>query len=153
MPLALSSSAFHEGGAIPTRYTRDGQNVSPPMEWHGAPPTTRSYVLIVEDPDAPTGTFRHWAVYNIAATTARLPEGASRSKAGDVGQAVNGFRHAYYDGPQPPRGHGLHHYHFRLAALDVPRLDFPGQAKAEDVWAAARPHVIAETELVGTYER
>lgn len=153
MPFALRSSAFHDGATIPSAYTRDGQNISPPMEWHGAPPQTRSFVLVVEDPDAPSGTFRHWAVYDIGPTMDGLPEGASSTRAGEIGQGVNGFRHAHYDGPQPPRGDRPHHYHFRLAALDVPRLDVRKNAKAEDIWEAARPHIIAETELVGTYRR
>ena len=72
---------------------------------------------------------------------------------GGAGEGVNGFGNARYDGPQPPKGHGPHHYHFRLAALDVPQLDIPAAAKAEDVWTKAQPHIIAEAEVVGVYER
>jgi Raf kinase inhibitor-like YbhB/YbcL family protein len=151
MPLAITSPVFDDGDAIPARYTRYGANVSPPLEWGGAPQDTRSYVLLVEDPDAPSGTFRHWAVYNISPLEAGLPEGASRQERGDEREALNGFGHARYDGPQPPRGHGAHHYHFRLAALDVERLDVPPSARAEDVWRAARPHILAEADLVGVY--
>ena len=153
MPLAISSPSFKDGAAIPARYTRDGENVSPPLEWHDAPPATQSFVLIVEDPDAPSGTFGHWAIYNIAATETGLPEGGPGTERGIVKQGVNGFRHARYDGPQPPKGHGLHHYHFRLAALDVAHLDLSPSASVEQVWKAARPHVIDEAQLVGTYER
>ncbi len=153
MPLTITSPAFRNGEAIPTRYTRDGENLSPPLEWRAAPPETKSFVLIVEDPDAPSGTFRHWAMYNIPISQIGLPEGASAQGLRGVGEGVNGFRNARYDGPQPPKGHGPHHYHFRLAALEVPRLDVPASAKAEDIWAKAQPHIIAEAEVVGIYER
>jgi Raf kinase inhibitor-like YbhB/YbcL family protein len=153
MALTITSPAFKHGEVIPTRYTRDGENISPPLEWHDAPPQTRSFVLLVEDPDAPSGTFRHWAMYNIPAGEAGLPEGASGQDRGKVGEGVNGFGNARYDGPQPPRGHGPHHYHVRLAALDVPQLDVPASAKAEDIWTKAQPYIIAEAEVVGVYMR
>jgi Raf kinase inhibitor-like YbhB/YbcL family protein len=153
MPLSITSPAFRNGEVIPTRHTRDGENLSPPLEWRDAPPETKSFVLIVADPDVPSGTFQHWAMYNIPADEAGLPEGASAQDLRGAGEGVNGFRNARYDGPQPPKGHGLHHYHFRLAALDAERLDMPASAKAEDIWAKAQPHIIAEAELVGVYER
>jgi Raf kinase inhibitor-like YbhB/YbcL family protein len=153
MSLTITCPAFRDGEAIPTRYTRDGENLSPPLEWQDAPPETRSFVLIVEDPDAPSGTFRHWAIYNIPAGEAGLREGASGQERGEAGEGVNGFRNARYDGPQPPKGHGPHHYHFRLAALDVPRLAVAALAKAEDIWTKAQPHIIAEAEVIGVYER
>jgi Raf kinase inhibitor-like YbhB/YbcL family protein len=153
MPLTITSPAFRDGEVIPTGYTRDGENLSPLLEWRDAPPETQSFVLIVEDPDAPSGTFRHWAMYNIPASEAGLPEGASAQGLRGAGEGVNGFRNARYDGPQPPKGHGPHHYHFRLAALDVERLDMPASAKAEDVWTNAQPHIVAEAEVVGVYER
>jgi Raf kinase inhibitor-like YbhB/YbcL family protein len=153
MPLTITSTAFRNGEVIPTRHTRDGENLSPPLEWRDAPPETKSFVLIVEDPDAPSGTFRHWAMYNIPAGEAGLPEGASAQGRRGVGEGVNGFRNVRYDGPQPPKGHGPHNYHFRLAALDVPQLDIAASAKAEDIWTRAQPHIIAEAEVVGIYER
>jgi Raf kinase inhibitor-like YbhB/YbcL family protein len=153
MALTITSPAFKQGEVIPTRYTRDGENVSPPLRWHDAPPRTRSFVVLVEDPDAPSGTFRHWAIYNIPAGESDLPEGASGQGRGAAEEGVNGFGNARYDGPQPPKGHGPHHYHFRLAALDVPRLDIASSASAEDVWAKALPHIIAEAEVVGVYAR
>ena len=142
MPLTITSPAFKDGDAIPTRYTRDGENISPPLRWHGAPPESRSFVLLVEDPDAPSGMFRHWVLYNIPASEASLQEGVSSQRHGGVGE-----------GPQPPKGHGPHHYHFRLAALDVPLLNVAASAMAEDIWTDALPHIIAEAELVGVYER
>jgi Raf kinase inhibitor-like YbhB/YbcL family protein len=153
MALTITSPAFKQGEVIPTRYTRDGENISPPLEWHDAPPETRSFVLLVEDPDAPSGTFRHWTMYNIPAGDSGLPEGASGQGRVGTGEGVNGFGNARYDGPQPPRGHGPHHYHVRLAALDVPQLNVPSSAKAEDIWTKALPHIIAEAELVGVYAR
>ncbi|PVE21280.1 YbhB/YbcL family Raf kinase inhibitor-like protein [Microvirga sp. KLBC 81] len=153
MAFTVTSSAFKQGEVIPTRYTRDGENVSPPLEWRGAPPGTRSFMVLVEDPDAPSGMFRHWAMYNIPADEKGLPEGASSHRPSGAGEGVNGFGKARYDGPQPPKGHGPHHYHFRLAALDIPQLNILASAKAEDIWTEAMPHIIAEAELVGVYER
>lgn len=154
MALELRSPAFEDGGEIPVKYTGDGRNLSPPLEWSAVPEGTRSLVALMEDPDAPRGTFRHWALYDIAPTRTQLPEGI-----GDGGtaepphQGVNDFGHARYDGPAPPRGHGLHHYHFRIAALDVDRLPVPASAKVADVWQAAKAHVLDQAEMVGTYQR
>jgi Raf kinase inhibitor-like YbhB/YbcL family protein len=92
-------------------------------------------------------------MYDIAPNVAGLPEAASQAPPPGVKQAVNDFGQARYDGPQPPKDHGRHRYHFRLAALDVPRLDVPTVARVEDVWNAARPHVLAQAELIGLYER
>lgn len=152
MTLHLKSAAFADGARIPDRHARKGENLSPALEWEGAPENTKSFALICEDPDAPSGTFRHWAVYGIGADRTRLPEGAA-GDGGEFKQATNDFGAAQYDGPQPPPGHGTHHYHFRLAALDVDRLDLPIGATVKDVWNAARPHILEETEIVGTYER
>jgi Raf kinase inhibitor-like YbhB/YbcL family protein len=154
MAMTLNSPAFTNGRRIPDRYSKDGENLSPPVEWDGAPADTLSYVLVVEDPDAPKGTFRHWAAYDIPAGEHGLAEGAgSRDPGIAIRMAVNDFGNQHYDGPRPPSGHGVHHYHFRLAALDVLELELAPNANAADVWSSARPHVLAETELVGTYER
>jgi Raf kinase inhibitor-like YbhB/YbcL family protein len=153
--LRVTSPAFENHARIPARFTRDGGNVSPPLKWSDAPQSTRSFALIVEDPDAPHGTFHHWVIYNVPATYTGVPEGAgSATSAATLDVASNDFGNRQYDGPAPPRGHGLHHYHFRLLALDVPRLDLlPASAGVMDVIAAARPHTIAAGEIVGTYER
>jgi Raf kinase inhibitor-like YbhB/YbcL family protein len=154
MPLTLNSSAFPDGGAIPERYTRDGKNVSPPLKWSGVPDGTKSLFLVMEDPDAPSGTFHHWAVFNIAPDSDGLPEAeGGKPGPGALRQGKNDFGNAYYDGPEPPRGHGVHHYHFRLAALDVPNLSVPPQVGIGDLWNEARKHALDETELVGTYVR
>jgi len=153
MAFALESPAFSNGEEIPKKYARNGDNVSPPLVWKDAPEGTRSFALIVEDPDAPRGTFRHWAIYDIAPERTRLPEGTtSGAKTESLGHGVNDFGNASYDGPQPPRGHGLHHYHFRLLALDVDTLDLAERAEIDAIWREARPHVLAEADLVGTYE-
>jgi len=153
MVLRVASPAFADGQRIPERYSRNGGNVSPPLEWHDAPRNTRSFAVIVEDPDAPKGTFRHWAVYNVPPAYQGLGEdsGAGSSKS-PLEMAVNDFGNRSYDGPQPPHGHGVHHYHFRLLALDVPELRLPARASVKEVMDAARPHVIGEAETVGTYQ-
>lgn len=153
MALSVASPAFHNGERIPERYSRNGGNVSPPLEWHDAPRNTRSFALVVEDPDAPKGTFRHWAVYDVPPAHQGLGEdsAAARSRTG-LHMAVNDFGNRGYDGPQPPHGHGTHHYHFRLLALDVPELGVPPRASVQDVLAAAQSHVIAEAETVGVYQ-
>lgn len=153
MALQLQSPAFAEGGAIPRKYTGDGDNLSPPFKWSGAPQSARSFALICEDPDAPSGTFRHWAVANIPADENGLSEGVGAARAGRFDFARNDFGHAAYDGPAPPRGHGLHHYHFRLAALDVDHIDVSPQQSADEFWREVQPHVLAEAETVGTYQR
>lgn len=154
MAFVLNSPAFADGQAIPAKYTCDGENVSPPLEWRGAPAETRSFVLILDDPDAPSGLFRHWAVYNIPPDRTGLPEGAGSGAAREgLPQGVNDFGQRRYDGPCPPRGHGPHLYHFRLAALDTPHLELPPTIKVAEVWTTARPYMIGEAELVGQYGR
>ena len=153
MTFTLESPAFADGAKIPTRYTREGENLSPPLAWKDPPAGTKSFVLILEDPDAPAGIFRHWAVYDIAPERTLIPEGPhSGVKTEPLGLGVNDFGNSFYDGPQPPKGHGPHHYHFHLAALDVARLDLPAKASVGDVWDAARSHLLGEAELVGIYE-
>ena len=145
---------FTANARIPPQFTRDGGNVSPPVEWAGAPGGTRSFALVVEDPDAPKGTFRHWAAYDIPADSQRLTEGAgSRQQGAALQMGRNDFGNERYDGPQPPPGHGTHHYHFRLFALDVPELDVPPECGAEDILAAAEEHSIGEADIVGTFEK
>lgn len=153
MAFALESPAFGDGEPIPQKYARDGENVSPPLVWRDAPPETKSFILVVEDPDAPSGTFRHWGVYDIDAVRDRLPEGTTAgAKTESLGHGVNDFGNPHYDGPQPPKGHGVHHYHFRLCALDVETLHCDEKAKIDDIMKQAEPHVLAEAEVVGTFE-
>lgn len=160
MPLELTSPAFSNGATIRRKYARDGENISPPLKWAGAPVGTRSFALICEDPDAPSGTFRHWAIANIPADRNGVSEGTGATaeevtfEPSDVFDAVrNDFGGTGYDGPAPPRGHGVHHYHFKLAALDVEAVEVALVETADELWRAVRPHIIAEAETVGTYQR
>ena len=152
--MELHSPAFKQGTTIPRKYARKGENLSPPLRWTGAPREAKSFALVVEDPDAPSGMFRHWGVHGISADMNELPEGAGR---GDerIGaeQVLNDFGDKYYDGPEPPRGSGAHHYRFRLAALDTEKLGLPANAKVEDLWRAAQPHILDEAHLVGMFEQ
>jgi len=146
--LELTSSAFQNGQPIPVRYTCDGENQSPALSWGDPPQGTKSFALVIDDPDAPNGTFRHWGVFDI-------PESARSIGGGQkIGTEVtNDFGKAGYGGPCPPKGHGAHHYQFKLFALDVDKLNIPAGAKVHDVENKAAKHAIAQGELVGTYER
>lgn len=151
MAFTLKSPAFSHGEEMPSRYTGEGENVSPPLEWTDPPPQTRSLALIMEDPDAPGGTFRHWAIYNIAADRRLLPEGVGHGvKTEPLGHGINSYGHPRYDGPMPPEADDAHRYHFHLLALDVESLGVPKEPVA-DLWDLVRPHVIAEAELIGSY--
>jgi Raf kinase inhibitor-like YbhB/YbcL family protein len=150
--LALKSSAFQNGASIPAPYTCSGLNTSPALEWSGVPSGTSSLVLILDDPDAPGGTFVHWVVYNMSPTTEELPEGVAAPVSVRNGeQGANGRAEIGYTGPCPPPGNP-HHYHFRLYALDRKLQLGPG-ATAEQVETAMKGHVLVSTELVGIFER
>jgi Raf kinase inhibitor-like YbhB/YbcL family protein len=154
MSLVIETPAFARDARIPEQFSRDGGNVSPRLHWHGAPSSTRSFALVVEDPDAPHGTFRHWAAYDIPRDARWLAEGAGSGLQGaPLQMATNDFGNARYDGPQPPPGHGKHHYHFRLFALDVDQLDVPEDATASQVLDAAVEHCIDEADAVGVFAR
>jgi Raf kinase inhibitor-like YbhB/YbcL family protein len=150
--LQLSSPAFADGEKIPPVFTCDADDFSPPLHWTGAPAGVKSFALAVDDPDAPTGTHRHWAIYNIPATADTLPQGVPASGGGFT-QAMNDSGRAGYSGPCPPPRNGAHHYHFKLFALDTPALGVPAGAKVLAVEQAVEPHVMARAELVGIYER
>jgi len=142
---ALTSSAFADGQAIPTEFTCDGADRPPPLAWDESPKGTRSFALIVDDPDAPSGTFRHWGAYDIPAS--------AYSVSGTFQQAVNDFGKPGYGGPCPPKGHGPHRYRFKLMALDVDKLDVGSNPNVARVEAQAASHVVGRAELTGTYER
>ncbi|HEX9945370.1 MAG TPA: YbhB/YbcL family Raf kinase inhibitor-like protein [Thermoanaerobaculia bacterium] len=147
----ITSTAFAAGQAIPRRYSCDGENVSPPLAWSGAPPATKSYVLIVDDPDAPGGTFTHWIVFNLPPETRSLPEAVKApALPSGAGQGVNDFGKAGYGGPCPPGGR--HRYMHHLYALDASLGDLkkPGRRQID---AALQGHVLAEATLMGTYQR
>ena len=147
MKLDVSSSAFSEGQSIPKKYTCDGQNVSPPIKWSAALANAKSIAIICEDPDAPSGPFTHWVLYDLPATTKELAEGSS----GGGKEGVNGFGKKGYGGPCPPPG-GAHRYYFRVYALGTASLGEAGRSK-EDVTAAMQGHILAQGQLMGTYKR
>lgn len=152
--MELRSSAFVGGTVIGRRFTCDGKNISPPLEWSDAPIGTRSFALLCDDPDAPAGTWHHWAVYDMPKAQLSLPEGiGARGSKDKFKQAINDFGEPGYGGPCPPRGHGPHHYHFRLLALSVDSLSIESDADCRAVEREARKHVIGEASLVGLYER
>jgi Raf kinase inhibitor-like YbhB/YbcL family protein len=145
--LELTSDAFRDGAAIPAQFTCDGANRSPALSWGKAPPRTKSFALVVDDPDAPNGPFRHWGMFDTPAGTRSIAAGQQVGS-----QAVNDMEKSGYFGPCPPPGHGPHHYHFKLFALDVDRLNL-SDPKIVDVETEARKHAIGQAELIGTYER
>ncbi len=154
MALVLESTAFADGAPIPRRYTCEGDDLSPPLRWHGAPAATRSFALICSDADAPVGTWYHWAIFDLPATTTELAEGHVRdARVGSVRQALTDFGRPGYGGPCPPKGHGTHHYTFHLMALDVATLAVADRADCRAVERAASGHILAQARLVGTYAR
>ncbi len=152
--LALTSAALADGKTIPARYTCDGANVSPPLSWSGIPEGTKSFALVCYDPDAPRGVFHHWAIFDLPGDRDALREGIAKGAQTEDGrQAVNDFGEAGYRGPCPPPGHRLHHYHFDLFALPIPRLDLPPDAACRDVLTAARKTALGTATLIGLYSR
>jgi Raf kinase inhibitor-like YbhB/YbcL family protein len=154
MTFILSSAAFAQGARIPTVYTCDGDDTSPPLQWQSAPDGTRSFLIACDDPDAPGGIFRHWAAYDIPADWSWLPAGLDgETLTHGIRQAINDFENPGYNGPCPPQGHGPHNYHFRVTALSEPTLPVASGATCVEVQTVARPYVIDFIELVGVYER
>lgn len=153
MSLDLISSAFAEGEAIPTRYTCDGEDVSPPLKWSNVPEGTKSFALIADDPDAPAGTWVHWVIYDIPANVSELPEAVPTTEtlANGARQGVNDFKRIGYGGPCPPRG-APHRYFFKLYALDVV-LGLEPRATKKDLLRAMEDHILAQGQLMGTYKR
>jgi hypothetical protein len=155
--IRVSSPAFAEGGAIPKQYTQDGANLSVPLRWSGVPESARELALVVEDPDAPMpDPVVHWILMGIGPTTMSLPENLPQGPTlvdpagARYGRNYNGEQR--YTGPKPPIGHGVHHYHFQVFALDKNLSVGPAPQK-NDLLKAMRGHVIAQGELIGTYER
>jgi Raf kinase inhibitor-like YbhB/YbcL family protein len=157
MPFILSSTAFTTGSMVPRRHTGDGEDLSPALTWSGLPTETREIALIVDDPDAPgPQPWVHWVIAKIAATETGVLEGVhpkpSPSFPAGSFQGKNSWGTVGYRGPAPPRGHGLHHYHFRLYALDRPINVSAGFDKT-GLLGEMKGHIVAEAELVGTYQR
>ena len=144
--MKITSPAFENRQLIPSKYTCDGKNINPPLHFSEIPAGTRSFVLIVDDPDAPAGTWIHWIVYNLPPDVTTIQEGAMP----DGLQGKNSFGKSSYGGPCPPSG--IHRYYFKLYALDVmlPVIDHPDKKAVE---TAMKNHILAQTELIGLYKR
>lgn len=151
--MKLRSPSFGDGEQIPVKFTCDGRDVSPPLQWNDAPAGTKSFALICEDPDAPAGTWVHWVLFNLPAAKGELPEHVSTSEIlpGGAKQGRNDFKRIGYGGPCPPPGKP-HRYFFKLYALAT-ELALEPRATKTDVLHAMRGHVLAEASLMGTYER
>jgi Raf kinase inhibitor-like YbhB/YbcL family protein len=144
--MKVTSSAFQEGANIPSKFSCDGANSSPPLQISDVPSEAKSLVLIVDDPDAPSGLFTHWAVWNISPQTSAVAEGSTPKGV----QGTNDFGKSGYGGPCPPSG--THRYYFKIFALDR-KLDLPFGAKRGQLDAAIKSHVIAQGELMGRYSK
>jgi Raf kinase inhibitor-like YbhB/YbcL family protein len=150
--MIIKSPVFTEGAKIPTKYTCDGPDVSPPLRWSGQPDETMSFAIVCDDPDAPVGTWVHWVYYDIPATFTELPEKIAQSKNPGIGgaQGVNDFKRLGYGGPCPPEG--THRYYFKLYALDREMGLAPGATKKQ-LLAAMQGRILAEAQIMGRYGR
>jgi hypothetical protein len=156
MAFALTSPAFKPDDRIPTKYTGEGADVSPPLEWSDPPEGAKSFALICDDPDAPMGTWDHWLLWNLAGDLRKLPENVAKTETvaalGGARQGKNSWPKIGYNGPMPPKGHGTHHYHFDLYALDT-ALDLKTGADKKALLAAMKGHILGKATLMGTYSR
>jgi len=149
----LTSAAFTHGASIPVKHTGDGPDVSPALTWTDPPVGTKSFVLICDDPDAPAGTWVHWVMYDIPVDARRMEENVSKKETvlGTAKQGQNDFRRIGYDGPAPPPGKP-HRYVFKLYAVDIETGLAPGATKKQAL-KAIKGHLLADAELMGTYQR
>ncbi|MEF9438016.1 MAG: YbhB/YbcL family Raf kinase inhibitor-like protein [Candidatus Mariimomonas ferrooxydans] len=152
MEIKVKSSAFEHGGMIPSKYTCDGDDISPPLSWEGVPEGTKSIALISDDPDAPMGTWVHWVLFNLPPDTSELPEDVAKKEELENGakQGRNDFPKIGYGGPCPPSG--THRYYFKIYALDT-MLDLSPGATKKDLLKAMEGHILAEGQLMGKYKR
>jgi hypothetical protein len=153
MAIKLTSLAFAEGQPIPAKHTCEGADVSPPLTWSGAPPGAKSFALICDDPDAPVGTWVHWVIYGLPASSTELGEKipASETLACGANQGLNDFKRVGYGGPCPPPGKA-HRYCFKLYALDT-ELSLKPRATKKELLKAMEGQILAEGSLMGTYQR
>ena len=153
MSFTMKSTAFAPGAEIPKKFTCEAADASPMLEWSGAPAKAASFALIMDDPDAPAGTWVHWVLWDLPANAHSLPEDVPRSEQLDSGarQGRNGFRKIGYNGPCPPPGKA-HRYFIRLYALDV-KLDLAPGATRSEIDAAMQGHIQGEAEYMGTFRR
>jgi Raf kinase inhibitor-like YbhB/YbcL family protein len=157
MSMVVRSTVFASGAPIPRRHSDDGEDLSPPLSWTGIPATARELALIVDDPDAPTPEpWVHWVIYNVAVTFEGIGEGvppvAQPSFPAASVQGKNSWNTVGYRGPAPPKGHGVHRYFFKLYALDK-ALGLPAGLDKPSLQKAMKGHIVAEGELMGTYQR
>ncbi len=152
MAIKITSPAFDQGGMIPSKYTADGQNISPPLKWEDVPEGTTTIALISDDPDAPMGTWVHWVMWNIPPDKKELSENVPPDKRLPDGsiQGITDFRKPGYGGPAPPSG--THRYFFKVYALDM-KLDLPDNSTKADLVKAMQGHILAQGELMGKYKR
>src|SRR4030042_894202 len=152
MEIKITSSAFADGGMIPPKYTCDGQDISPPLEWDAVPDGTKSIALISDDPDAPMGTWVHWVLFNLLAETGNLEENIPPDKTLPNGarQGTTDFKRIGYGGPCPPSG--THRYFFKIYALDT-KLDLAAGAKKGELLKAMEGHILGQGQLIGKYKR
>jgi len=153
MTIQITSTAFKAGEPIPARYTCDGSDISPPLQWTNVPASAKSFALIADDPDAPVGTWVHWVLYDLPPSAAELSESVPKTQsiASGAKQGLNDFRRPGYGGPCPPPGKP-HRYFFKLYALDTVTELKPGATK-NDLLKAMEGHIVAEGQLMGTYQR
>lgn len=153
MSLTLTSTAFARGSEIPHRYTCEAEDISPALSWSGAPAGIKSFAMIVDDPDAPRGTWTHWLIWNIPGTATGVSENTPKTEtlAEGARQGSNDFKRIGYNGPCPPPGKP-HRYAFKLYALSAP-LDLKAGASKSDLEAAMKPHILAHTEYIGIFKR
>ena len=151
--LSISSPSFPNGGEIPKKFSCDGADVSPQLSWTESPAGTKTFALLVDDPDAPAGNWNHWVIWNLPASARSLPEGVGKSRRLPDGsqQGLNDFRKVGYNGPCPP-ANKPHRYHFQLFALDT-KLSLNGDAGKPDLEAAMKGHILAQAEWMGTFRR
>jgi len=153
MALEIKTEAFPQGGDVPTQYTCDGQNFSPPLHWYNPPQATKSFALIMDDPDAPLGGWIHWVVYGIPGALHQLEEGVPKLEtlADGSKQGITDFHRPGYEGPCPPPGNP-HRYYFKLYALDT-LLDLPANQTKAKLLEVMAGHILAEARLMGRYQR
>lgn len=157
MTLTIKCAAFEPNAPIPKKHTGEGEDVSPALQWSGIPKEAKELALICDDPDAPTPKpWVHWVIYGLPLGTASLPENVKQGKTlavpANARQGITDFGKIGYNGPMPPKGHGTHHYHFKLYALDAP-LNLEAGLTKDAFLAAAKKHILAQGEVIGTYER
>lgn len=152
--MRLTSPAFENNETIPTMYTCEGENISPPLSWSSVPEDAKTLALVMDDPDAPNGTFIHWVVYNLSPTPPNLEEGASLSGRLSEGlqEGVNSFGEQGYGGPCPPRGGGEHRYFFRLYAINQ-ELELSGRVTRDQLMNIIEGKTMDEAELMGRFAR